>query len=290
MYLPETLCAWASHRNCAKTPTIDTTHALSVAPSKYVFSRGNTQRQLVVSLLPELEFLAKNQLPSQAPEWISVPGIALLNPSKAERILCPVRQLNLYLRDSERIRGGCQRMFIHWNRNIRDIMRSHISRWIMETVKEAYTRAEREYDRVTAHEVGALSASWAYNCQVALPDILSAAFWRLSGVFQNSYLRDMACIADGMSTLGPVVVVQQVMDPGYLPPPWPTWSVCSHCYDVLNGDYLIISWYLHVWNGVVVARNPPAYPAKERSLGENLVTDWRIPCSAQVRLRTEAGM
>ena len=25
MYLPETLCAWASHRNCAKTPTIDTT-------------------------------------------------------------------------------------------------------------------------------------------------------------------------------------------------------------------------------------------------------------------------
>ena len=35
-------------------------------------------------------------------------------------------------------------MFIHWNRNLRDIMRSHISRWIMETVKEAYTRAERE--------------------------------------------------------------------------------------------------------------------------------------------------
>ena len=25
MYLPETLCAWASHRNCAKTPTMNTT-------------------------------------------------------------------------------------------------------------------------------------------------------------------------------------------------------------------------------------------------------------------------
>ena len=25
MYLPETLCAWASHRNCARTPTINTT-------------------------------------------------------------------------------------------------------------------------------------------------------------------------------------------------------------------------------------------------------------------------
>ena len=115
--------------------------------------------------------------------------------------------------------GGRQRINIHWNRSIRDIMRSHISRWIVETVKEAYTQADRQYDRVTAHEVRALSASWAYNCQVALPDILAAAFWRSSGVFQNSYLRDMACVAEGMSTLGPVVVAQHVVDPGHLHPP-----------------------------------------------------------------------
>ena len=160
-------------------------HTLSIAPGRCVFARGNTH-QLVVSLLPEPGFLAKNQLPTQAPEWITVPGIAHLNPTEPERMLCPVRQLKLYIRDSERIRGGRQRMFIHWNRSIRDIMRSHISRWIVETVKEAYTQADRQYDRVTAHEVRALSASWAYNCQVALPDILAAAFWRSSGVFQNT--------------------------------------------------------------------------------------------------------
>ena len=179
-------------------------HTFSIAPGRCVFARGNTQRQLVVSLLPEPGFLAKNQLPMQAPEWITVPGIAHLNPTKPERMLCPVRQLKLYIRDSERIRGGGrQRMFIHWNRSIRDIMRSHISRWIVETVKEAYTQADRQYD----------------NCQVALPDILSVAFWRSSGVVQNSYLRDMACIAEGMSTLGPVVVAQHVVDPGHLHPP-----------------------------------------------------------------------
>ena len=194
-------------------------HALSIAPGRCVFARGNTQRQLVVSLLPEPGFLAKNQLPTQAPEWITVPGIAHLNPTEPERMLCPVRQLKLYIRDSESIRGGRQRMFIPWNRSIRDIMRSHISRWIVETVKEAYTQADRQFDRVTAHEVRALSASWAYNCQVALPDILAAAFWRSSGVFQNSYLRDMACVAEGMSTLGPVVVAQHVVDPGHLHPP-----------------------------------------------------------------------
>ena len=158
-------------------------HALSVALNRWVFARGNTQRQLVVSLLPEPGFLAKNQLPSQAPEWISIPGIPHMNPSEVERMWCPVRQLKLNLRDSESFRGGRQRMFVHWNHNIRDIMRSHISRWIVETVKEAYTQADREYDRVTVHEVRALSASWAYNCQVALPDILSATFWRSSGVF-----------------------------------------------------------------------------------------------------------
>ena len=76
-------------------------HALSVAPGRCVFWRGNSQRQLVVSLMPEPGFLAKNQLPSQAPEWISVPGIAHRNPSEAERMLCPVRQLKLYLWDSE---------------------------------------------------------------------------------------------------------------------------------------------------------------------------------------------
>ena len=110
--------------------------------------------------------------------------------------------------------GGRQRMFIHWNHSIRDI-----SQWVVEIVKEAYTQAHRQYDSVTALEVRALSASWAYNCQVALPDILSAAFWMSSGVFQNSYLHDMACIAEGMSTLGPVVVAQHVVDPGHLHPP-----------------------------------------------------------------------
>ena len=78
-------------------------HALSVAPGRCVFSRGNTQRQLMVSLLPDSGFLVRNQLPSQAPQWISVPGIAHLNPSEAEGMLCPVRQLKLYLR--EQIRG-----------------------------------------------------------------------------------------------------------------------------------------------------------------------------------------
>ena len=49
--------------------------ALSIAPGRCVFARGNTQRQLVVSLLPEPGFLTKNQLPTQAPNGSRCPGL-----------------------------------------------------------------------------------------------------------------------------------------------------------------------------------------------------------------------
>ena len=50
-------------------------HALSIAPGRCVFARGNTQRQLVVSLLPEPGFLTKNQLPTRAPNGSRCPGL-----------------------------------------------------------------------------------------------------------------------------------------------------------------------------------------------------------------------
>ena len=62
-------------------------HALSIAPGRCMFARGNTQRQPVVSLLQEPGLLAKNQLPTQAPEWITVPGIAHWNPTEPESML-----------------------------------------------------------------------------------------------------------------------------------------------------------------------------------------------------------
>ena len=37
-----------------------------------------------------------------------------------------------------------------------------------------------------------------------------------------------------------------------------------------------------------MARNPPTCPAEKRSLGENLVNDGQMWCSAQVRLRKDA--
>ena len=96
----------------------------------------------------------------------------------------------------------------------RDISQAHISRWIVLAVKTAYTEAELSYGaNVTAHEVRAIATSWAYANQVAMADIMAAAFWRSSGVFQNSYFRDLAACTNGFSTLGPIVAAQHVVHP-----------------------------------------------------------------------------
>ena len=108
--------------------------------------------------------------------------------------------------------GGRTRLLLHWDPLIDDIQRTHVSRWLVEVVKEAYTRADLEYDDdIRAHELRAIASSWAYVNQVRLEDILAAASWRSSGVFQGSYLRDMSSIADGMATLGPIVAAQHVV-------------------------------------------------------------------------------
>ena len=83
------------------------------------------------------------------------------------------------------------RLLLHWDPSIDDIQRTHVSRWLVEVVKEAYTRADLEYDDdIRAHELRAIASSWAYVNQVGLEDILAAASWRSAGVFQGSYLRD----------------------------------------------------------------------------------------------------
>ena len=90
-------------------------HALSVAPGRCVRQRKHVATICGISVAGTW-FSSKESAADPGP-WmdhrLTVPGIAHLNPTEAERMLCPVRQLKLYIRDSERIQGGRQRMFIH---------------------------------------------------------------------------------------------------------------------------------------------------------------------------------
>ena len=75
-------------------------------------------------------------------------------------------------------------------------LREPQTKWIVEVVKTAYQSSNQDIpERITAHELRALASSWAYNCHIALEDVLSVAFWRSSGLFQRNYLRDLTPIA-----------------------------------------------------------------------------------------------
>ena len=129
---------------------------------------------------------------------------------------------------------------LHWKPHVRDIYQSHISKWIVELVKAAYLSNDQEIpERVTAHELRAL----AYTCHIALEDIMSATFWRSSGVFQRNYLRDLAPITDAIATLGPFVAAQQVCGQQSITN-LHTYTVVHTLIRSTKRDYMVNSRYL----------------------------------------------
>ena len=61
-------------------------HALCVSTCLFIW--GFVQNQSVLNLLSHAGFLAKNQMPDQALQWIRIPCIVHLNPDEPERMLC----------------------------------------------------------------------------------------------------------------------------------------------------------------------------------------------------------
>ena len=89
-----------------------------------------------------------------------------------------------------------------------------ISRWIAYTVKKAYSSLSSRdisYLKIKAHELRALSSSWAYINHAPLEDILQATFWRNPTTFSSFYLRSFSSQQDNLFLLGPLVVAQTVV-------------------------------------------------------------------------------
>ena len=180
----------------------------------FIVGRGNDHNQQVISLNTLPEFRAKNQRHCDASERIVIPGIAHLNPREPERLLCPVRCLRIYAKRTADRHTGCLRLFVNWLPGKSEITAGSVSRWVMLAVKQAYENSgDTPPSGIAAHEVRALSASWAYRNHVHLDDIKASLFWRSDGVFQNSYLRDMSSVSEGLSRLGPIVTAGRVITP-----------------------------------------------------------------------------
>jgi hypothetical protein len=132
-----------------------------------------------------------------------------------DALLCPVRALRWYLDRTKHLRGNKTRLFISYKAGHKtDICLNTISSWIKETVKMAYKdcpEGTMKILKVSAHEVRALAASTAFYGNIALSEVLKAARWTNQTTFTSFYLRDVSVDLEGLSSLGPIMVAQQVV-------------------------------------------------------------------------------
>lgn len=185
-------------------------HALSVEDGHLRFNASDGS----VTLLCQPGFLSKTQLPSIAPSPFTIPSLARSCGSEDEdRLLCPVRALKAYLQRVKPFRGRRKRLFVPVKGGA-EVSASSISRWIASTIKKAYSSlssADLAFLQIKAHELRALSSSWAYVNHAPLEDILQATFWRNPTTFSSFYLRSFSCQQDNLYLLGPLVVAQSVI-------------------------------------------------------------------------------
>ncbi len=174
-----------------------------------------------LNFLPE--FLAKNQVPGDvSPVILIKPLSSLISPSEKDIHNCPVRALKCYRRKTKAFRSDTQRaLFLSVNMlYTSDIRPTTFSRWIRNTILEAYEGWDRErgggyvlpLSHARAHELRAWAASLASK-SVAMKDLLQAAYWRSEDVFISCYLRDIAASREDGSFALPALVAAQAAIP-----------------------------------------------------------------------------
>jgi integrase len=172
-----------------------------------------------VTLAPEMSFIAKTELVNRGSGILREVEIKALGPflghdMEEDRMLCPVRALRIYLDRTDHHRSETQRkLFISVQQNCtKDISKNTVSGWLKRTIAECYKGATPDAMRLfkaKAHDVRAMSASWAFMKGMSLESIMGACSWKAHSTFTNYYLRDLTRIHGNMLCLGPVVVAQQ---------------------------------------------------------------------------------
>ena len=185
-------------------------HAFSVDSEHLRFNVSDGS----VSLRTQSGFIAKNQLPSVCPAEILIPNLAKTLKEKVfNRFLCPVRALKMYIKKTESLRKVRKRLFLPIKGN-HDISKGSISGWISSVIRLAYknlSTVKLSMLKSKAHELRALSTSWAYFNKTPMEDIVRAAVWSSQSVFAKFYLRDLSRQSQNLSLLGPVVSAQRIV-------------------------------------------------------------------------------
>ena len=162
------------------------------------------QDQSMVTLYPDLEFVAKTQALDAVAEPINLRAFTLVGSDDIDRKLCPVRSLLQYRKATTTpvCRKGRKKLIISYKPAKSDeIKRATISSWIVKLIRLAYESEGSdprtlELHKVSAHEVRALSASTSVFRGMTLDTVLQSCTWRSRNTFSDVYLRDMCSFLD----------------------------------------------------------------------------------------------
>ena len=175
---------------------------------------GEKHKFAVIRLSPEFQAKTAKQL-----RHVKIPALdSNARASEQDRLLCPVRALNLYLfrTKAQRVKfPHVKKLFISIKEeHSQDICKSTLAGWIRQLIVFSYQRCPEPTVRLTQakpHEVRALASSLAWKCNLPLTEILEAACWTNHNTFTAHYLKDLSVIQGQLHRLGPVVVAQNVV-------------------------------------------------------------------------------
>ena len=186
-------------------------HAFSIDSDHLRFN--NLDGSLI--LKTQFGFLAKNQLSSRAPDSIIIPKLSNFcrKSDNFNRMLCPVRAVKIYLNKTKSLRKRRKRLFIP-TQGDQDLAKSTLSRWVKYAIKNAYDTISKNpllLFKPRAHELRAISASWAYMNYIPLEEILKSAVWSSTSLFTSHYLRDFREQTENLRAMGPIIAAQKVV-------------------------------------------------------------------------------
>ena len=162
------------------------------------------QDQSVLTLYPDLDFVAKIQSLEAVAEPVKIKAFTVVGVHDFDRRLCPVRSLLQYRKftSASACRQGRKKLFISYKPSFtEEIKKATISSWIVKLIHLAYSTEGKnpgvlELHKVTAREVRALSASTSAFRGMATEAIMQSCTWRSRSTFSDFYLRDMCAFLD----------------------------------------------------------------------------------------------
>ena len=128
-----------------------------------------------------------------------------------ELLLCPVKAVRVYVSRTSSVSPRPRSLFLSPRTPMRPISKNALNYFLRSVILQSLTSPPSSSSSVRAHSIRSVSTSAAFSRNVALYDILAAATWCSSTVFNSFYLRDVQFTSVNGFGLGPVVVAGAVI-------------------------------------------------------------------------------